>query len=182
MDFPQGGTQSELVLSTVSPDSLGVALLALGLSPGSSTWPEAETALFIPFRIHRATPWSYLFAVNGAVQDGNLDLGIYTVQGRRLASTTSISQSGSQGATIGSSFVSGTSILLHPGRYFMGLVFDGTTAEVYGWDIDVNVVDPRALGILTMASAFPLPATITPAGSRGFIPYVALAASPLIFS
>lgn len=98
-----------------------------------------------------------VFVVNGSVGAANFDFGIYTPSGTRIYSTGSTAQSG----TSAPQFVTpGTPFVLAAGRYYFAYTNDGTTNVAWG-----NVVATAATGaiggLLSQATALPLPATAT---------------------
>lgn len=90
----------------------------------SFVWPAANRALYIPF-IVEATVTAYQISVeNGATVSGNLDVGLYSRFGARLASSGSTTQAGT--STIQPIDITDT--VLAPGVYYMALCVDNTTA------------------------------------------------------
>lgn len=121
----------------------------------------ANTALYIPFML----PWPYpvrrVFWSNASsITTTNRDFGIYTADGTRLYSTGSTAASGVNLLQ----YVTPTQFLLAPGRYYMAIVTDTSTGARGGTGATLAVTAREAMaGPLQEASAFPLPATMTPA-------------------
>lgn len=138
------------------------------LAAGSSgTWSTANRAYLFPFRTDRPAIVKQLFWENGAAVSGNVDCGIYTLDGTLIVSTGATAQSG----TSTSQVVDIADTLLGPGLYWCALVLDNTTGTVMR-----SVVAERNVqnyGYLFAASSYPLPATITLAKHAGinFLPH-----------
>ena len=161
MDYPISGALNGPIINTISPEAVGVEIAACGLSPASIVWPTAETAIFIPFKIYHPSAWSFLGFVNGDVQDGNFEVGLYNMAGRLIDTTGTSGIPGSAGQAIATA-LSGGSALLHPGRYYIALVCSSGSAEIRGWDL--SDFDSRAIGVMAQASSYPLPALIAIGG------------------
>lgn len=160
---PMGGH----VISASSPESLGVALVGI-TGQASASWPVANTAYFVPFVLSRAITIAQMFCLNGTAVSGNVDVGIYSADGARLVSSGSTAQSGT--STIQLFDIADTTI--GPGQFYLAMVMDNTTGT-HGRFAPAASAVGRALGVLEMASAFPLSATVTFAAlSSASIPMV----------
>lgn len=127
-------------------------------SAASAAWPAANRAIFYPFLLHVPTVLTKLWCLNGNTVSGNLDIGIYDVAGTKLVSTGSTAQSGTSALQT----VTITALPLAPGTYYMAMAMDNTTGTLY------RITTPTVnlaigLGWFQQATAFPLPATFTPA-------------------
>ena len=143
---------------TITPHSLhsiGAATGSLG-NPGSSAWPAADRAIYIPFRIAQPILVVKMFMINGATVNGNVDLGIYDPAGVRLVSMGSTAQAGA--SALQTFDITDTQI--GPGLFYMALAIDNTTATTIR-ESDSSGVDLAVFGCAQEASAFPLPATAT---------------------
>jgi hypothetical protein len=122
----------------------------------STVWPATNRIILVPFRI--ATPmlivkmWFY----NGGTASGNLDVGIYSVDGTKIVSAGSTAQTGT--STIQT--IDTTDTMIGPGLFYIASVMDNTTGTN-------RAVIPNQLGFLAtmgmataVTDAFPLPATI----------------------
>lgn len=141
---------SEFAVEYPAYRSIGIAN-----NPGSGNWPSANLAMYIPVHIPFTFPVARCFWGNGSVGGANVDFGIYSVDGTRLASIGTTAQSGTstaQYATI--------SYVMAPGTYYFGFSCSGTTNTVY-LQTSMTAVGGRVLGMLQEASAVPLPATMT---------------------
>jgi hypothetical protein len=122
----------------------------------SRPWQSANTAVvaevFLPvFATLRGFSWA-----NGGAVSGNVDCGLYDSHLNRIASTGSTAQAG----TNATQAVSATATRLAPGNYYVALALDNTTGTILSHSTSFYPVYP-ALGIFMMASAFPLPSTLT---------------------
>jgi hypothetical protein len=153
-----------VTLTPYHPASLGYQSAALT----SATWPSANRAYYYPFRLAHAYVLTHLFIENGSEVSGNFDLGIYTVDGRRLASTGSTAQSG-----VSAPQSVAVSLTLGPGVFYLAAAFDNTTATVQQTALNA-IAALRPAGVFLQASAFPLPATATFAnlGTSSFVPMI----------
>lgn len=154
---PRVGLTPVLVLSPLSLVSVGLESLSMGNSgaTSSSAWPSGNRALFVPFAIER--PWTARKTVhwNASTTDGNMDIGIYTRDGRRIVSTGSFVASGANAAQVNA--IAETT--LAPGSYYMAMATNGTRSK--GVISGISVAEARMLGVMEMDTAMPLPATAT---------------------
>lgn len=139
-------------ISTFSSESLGGLESALG-SSNSVAWPATNDAIFVPFTLSCPILVKRLFAGNGNVASGNMDVGIYTYSGAKIISAGSVAQSG----TVTLQFFDIADTYLSPEIYYMGMAINNTSATVRRCNI--TVIRERHYGVVKMASAFPLPAT-----------------------
>lgn len=153
--------------SVVVPDRLtswdsrlgiGQAVSALGYNIPSSTLVSmtASQAIYLPILL----PWKYpvkrAIWANGASAGANVDIGIYSVGGVRLASLGGVAESGT------SAFQSSAlSILLSPGCYYLAFVQTNANYTVGNNSSPAQANMGRILGFYQQASAYPLPATAT---------------------
>jgi hypothetical protein len=157
-DFP-GNSVTPLSISSYSRycGSRGAGTLGALAVPASITWTTANIAYFLPLQL----PWSYevkrFFWGNGSAA-GNMDVGIYTRGGVRLASTGAVAQT--PASDIQYAAPSGGAFLLDPGEYLLGISNNGTTNRGWG-STAVSVIEARLIGIYSMITAHPLPATAT---------------------
>jgi hypothetical protein len=125
----------------------------------SAAWGTANLALFVPvpcngpFKIKRVA-WE-----NGSTASGNVDMGVYTAEGKLVVSSGSTAQ----GTVNVQQVVDVTDTDIPPGLYYLALALSSATGTISGpaWTANVH----RALGCYQMASAFPLPASATFADS-----------------
>lgn len=162
MNLPCGPT-----INSHSPEAGGTAY---NYSATTGAWTANNDAYFIPFEIWETIVVQYMFIWN-VTPSGNIDLGIYSEDGTRLASTGSTALSGSnttQGIAL--------SATLAPGKYYMAAACSttGYTPAIVTTGV-IELTRARAGGCLTMASAFPLPATATFAAiASAYVPMIGL--------
>ena len=131
-----------------APGSLG--------APASSTFPSANAAYFFPFRIWTPITVRKLFAHNGATASGNIDVGIYDAQGRKLVSAGSTAQAGTNALQE----FDVTDTVIGPGLFYLAVAMDNTTGTLFRSTFGGSV-NSKVMGEAQQASAFPLPATAT---------------------
>lgn len=141
----------------------------------STAWPAANRAIYCPIWL----PWPYLVRrlwwVNGSAAGGNWDIGIFSVAGTRLLSSGSVAGSGNSAPQ----FDSGYDFLLPPGRYFLGLAHDSTTANRVTGHGSVGPGGLRLGGLLQQDNAFPLPASMNPSAiTATFMPIAGMTRTP----
>lgn len=149
----------------------------MGLMYSTSTaWSTANLAVFIPFAVSRRVTIQQVFCLNGATVSGNIDIGIYTLNGTKIVSAGSTAQTG----TAAIQALSITPTQLSAGAYYMAMSMDNTTGTIYK-NVIYNTLGNRAAGMAQMASAFPLPASATfSAATTGNIPVFALTTRSVI--
>lgn len=153
-DFP--GRRHHLpTITWQSRESLGTIQRA---TAASAAWPNANRALYVPFFIHSPFLVRRLFWLDGAVLSGNVDIGLYTEQGRRLVSSGSTAQSGGTINTI-RALTLGTPLVLTPAIYYMAMACDNVTSQFMR--SQVGAVVHQIGGMAQQTAAFPLPATFT---------------------
>lgn len=137
---------------------------------GSGTWPTANLAIFIPFRITAPMTAKLLWVANGATASGNIDLGIYDVAGTRIINKGSTAQSGT--SAIQTLDITDTQI--GPGVFYLAMAMDNTTGTTARY-VPTAVTLCAFIGAAQMASAFALPATATfAAASNAYVPIIGL--------
>lgn len=153
MDRGKGGA-----ISVTSPESLSdiFDFLIVGTGFAGAAWPAANRAFFVPFATARYITVKQMAWQNGSTVSGNLDVGIYDIDGNQLVHSGSVAQSGISAAQIADI----TDTALDPGQYFMAMAVDNTT----GLYFRVSNADAQLLqvfGMQQMDTAFPLPSTAT---------------------
>lgn len=134
--------------------SIGAASGSMG-SIASAVYPAANLAIFVPFRLLVPTRVKKLFANNGTVVSGNLDLGIYDSAGCRLTSTGSTAQAGTDTLQ---TIALETAIRLGAGQFYLAVALNNVTGTLYRVAISFQ---GRPFGTAQQTSAFALPATAT---------------------
>lgn len=164
-----------LTISTYSGEQSIGAKLYNGCNGAPSSfattvWPLANRAIFVPFRIKGRINVAQLFSSNGAAVSGNIDLGIYAIDGTRILSKGSTAQAGTSALQA----LDVTDKFIAAGSYFFACALDNTTGTLLAL-----ASGTLGLTILTgcyqMASAFPLPATATFAAlTSDYVPAIGL--------
>lgn len=128
----------------------------VGATAGAIDLGTNNKAIFMPFWIEEPVKiGSIEMAVD--TQNGNCDVGIYTLAGSRLVSagSTAVGAAGIQSFDI-------TDILLPRGAFYAAFVASSTTAKIWGAALKgTNAINMTAYGFGQMAAALPLPATAT---------------------
>lgn len=165
-DFPRSpsfpGTM--VMISTLGAQSLG-SMPIIGGGTSSNVWPGANRALYVPFRLTVPFTFNSISTPLGTAS-GNLDLGVYSVDGTKIVST------GSTAAVANVNTISVTPTLLGPGLFYFGMAADNTTLAVYSLLLTgalsaVPLI--RSVGCGQQATAFPLPSSIAFAANTGTI-------------
>jgi hypothetical protein len=158
-DWPQGplAYPPNTVISSYSRHSPFGQMCAFQ-GHAQNTWPAANRALLIPFRV--SAPWVVrrVFWYNGNDPTGNADMGIYTLDGRRLCSigSTARTTNAMQGVNLG------TPVVVGPGWFFFALCC-GSTGTFFSNGVS-GQLPLDSLGFAQVDNgAITLPATLTPA-------------------
>ena len=123
----------------------------------TAVYPSADLAIYIPFRTRFPFVVAQAFWYNGTLgTPGNVDVGMYTRDGRRLWSTGSTAQSGASALQT----VDITDKYYGAGSYYIALACDNAAAQLFSLAFGNVALDTYA-GIKQQATAFPLPATAT---------------------
>jgi hypothetical protein len=134
---------------------MGLGISAVTASIGGSSALTANQAYIYPFRIHVPELATKLLVANGSTVSGNIDIGIYDSELNKVISAGATVQAGTnsvQELTI-------TATWLIPGDYFMAFSINNTTGTIFRSSQADELA--FALPMYTMASAHPLPTTIT---------------------
>lgn len=142
-------------ICTESAECLGSNGALLGVST-QAIWPASNDAIFVPVTLSRPAFVSRMFTVNGSAVSGNIDVCILAADGTRLRSKGSTAQAGT---SVLQFFTFADPILLSPGQYYMGVSLDNTSGRLGRFNI--SLIREQQYGVMKMASAFPIPATVT---------------------
>lgn len=147
------------VISSLSRECLGAELQMFnaGALASSQTF-VVNTCVYQPLAIRSPFLVRKFWWANGATAAGNVDAGIYSVGGARLASTGSTAQSGTN--VIQSAAPSGGSLLLTPGSYVLGLGWSLTTTSFMAL-ANTLARCKETFGCCHQGSTFPLPDPMT---------------------
>lgn len=154
----------QIILSTVTRQSI-FGCGVLHISHGNWTWPAANRALFIPFRLSVPFLVKRLFWQNGNTT-GSVDMGIYTLDGTLIPGTNigSTSKSGfgsdRQGVNLG------TPIWLYGGNFYWGMLCNNGSGTFYGSLAGANTTTGQTYGVLQSdIGSGTLPSSVTLAQS-----------------
>lgn len=147
------------VIGAFSRESIGAESQIFNAGPAASAATGVlNTAIYVPLAIRSPFLIRKFWWANGATAAGNVDGGIYSVGGAKLASTGSTAQAGTN--AIQSAAPSGGSFLLTPGSYVLGLSASSSTATFMSI-VNIAARCNEALGRCHQGSAFPLPDPMT---------------------
>ncbi len=173
-DFAQLSQDYSLVtITTSSYESIGTWINTFNnIPPASAVWPAANEAIYIPFSVPVPFLAARMFIYNGGTVNGNVDLGIYDVDGNTIITKGATAQAG----TSALQFLDITDTTLNPGVYYMGVSMDlsgAGTATAISWAPN-NLTIARASGILSQSTASPLPTSTATfaAAQHAYIPVV----------
>lgn len=166
-----GGTGT--VWSTLTVFQGRIRAMAAAASTASAAWPNNNDAYLIPFQV--AVPTTFIggyYVAGTSPGTGNFDVGIYGDDFARIVSTGAVASVNTTDLIQGAAFT--TPVTLQRGRYFMAVSAAATT--VTGRGLAPANQTARALGVVKMATAYPLPTTVTPAsmGTATFVPVILL--------
>lgn len=137
--------------------------------PGSTAWPAANRAIFVPIRLGYPATVYKLVIGGGTTAAGNFDVGIYDASGNKLVSSGATAKSASV-----EHILDITDTVIGPGLYYLALAADGTNNYVAWVPPAPAIQNARLLGILQAATSYTLPATVTFAAcTSGYLPAIA---------
>ena len=142
-------------------------------APASTAWPSANLAIFVPTIVHETVTVYKMAAGAGATAgSNNFDIGIYDAGGNRLVSSGATAKGAST-----EHIIDVTDTVLHPGLYYLAMSADGTGNYVMitpSGTSPVPLQKTKLVGVMTMATAYTLPATATFATSAtALVPIIA---------
>jgi hypothetical protein len=127
--------------------NMNSAITAYEVQTGA--WPSANLAIFVPMPIASPFIATQMWVVNGATVSGNIDVGIYDIQGNRLVSIGSTAQAG----TTSNQTFNITDTLLSPAVYYLAVALDNATGIVWHFAHPAN--NARMMGTYAaMAQAY----------------------------
>lgn len=168
-DWPNLGQVPPVMMSPLSAFALGMEIGSAAMAaPAGAAIGTANLARGYPFWLPEPVVVQKLWCYNGATLGGNVDVGIYSEDGRLLVSAGSTAQAG---ASVLQEF-DVTDTIIGRGRFYLALATSSTTATFFcvGASNATNLQLLKAAGCWQAASAMALPSTVT---------YAALAAALL---
>lgn len=150
------------IISTLDPiRTHALSIFATGgLGTGNGVYSTANLAMYFPLWLSEPTTVVQAYLQMGSVASGNFDLGIYDASFVRQVSTGSTAST----VTNGTQVVDITDTTLDRGYYWLAIACDNTTISLRRVVPGSNYT--RLLGFMMQTSAFPLPATATPAATN----------------
>lgn len=127
---------------------------AVGFSiatPTSAVWPSANLGIFVPITLPGPFVVRAGWTRNGSAVAGNMDIGVFGLDGTLIVSTGSTAQSGTSTFQI----VSMGPTLLPPGGYYMALSASSASAQFVRNTYTAGT-GLRYAGVLQAASQVPL--------------------------
>lgn len=170
--YPVSNPQPYVTISPYSAiHSEGLTIPPQSGPPSSSTWVASNRAVAYPIYLPDWVTVTKLWLAN-VVHSGNVDMGIYNESFALLVSRGGTASAGDNQNQI----FDITDTTLAPGRYYVATVMDNATATVLRSAISTPM--QRFMGLVQMASAYPLPATFVPATmANAHIPFAGLLAT-----
>lgn len=179
-DWPQLGPPAPVMISPFSQYAIGMDIAAAAMAaPASAAIATANLVRGYPFWLPEPVVVQKLWCYNGATLGGNVDVGIYTPDGRLLVSAGSTVQAG---ASVLQEF-NVTDKELGRGLFYMALGTSSTTATFFtvGGSNATFLQLLKGAGCWQAASSFALPATITFAAlAAALLPVCGLSARALV--
>lgn len=178
-DFPTVIGEPPLsMLSVLDPrvSALADFLFAMRASLASGTYPSANRAYYYPITLNDWVTVTQMSLYNGATVAGNVDVGIYDINGNRLVSAGGVAMAGA--STVQVFDIADTALV--PGDYYLAMACSSASATFFRYQANAQVME--AFESYMQASAYPLPATATfVAATVGFVPMLtALCAGSII--
>lgn len=170
--MPAIGIPPPLVLSPFNHEMRGQTHGQSINNLASSTWPTANRAYVFPFHLNEVMKLAAMSVMVGTVSAGHVDLGVYSLNLKRIISTGSVVT-----AAANTVHNSALSQVLPPGDYYAAMACDSTTATFLR--LSPGIFQQMTMGSYQMASAFVLPATFVAARiSSAYIPAFNLIFAP----
>lgn len=166
---PGGPTGTvEPFVSPMSRSGWGASLLPHSAICSSAAWPATNRALYVPFTIAAPCIAYRLFWCNGATAGtNNLQAGIYNDNDAGTDGPGTAVILGTSTLSAGASacqFDNIADTALYPGRYWLALWCNGTTATVLRW-LPSNTLARGMNAMLESSLTGGLPSTATPAAN-----------------
>ncbi len=140
-------------------------------SPASAVYPSSNLLIGVPFVLQAPAVVRQLISMNGATASGNIDMGILDESGNLLTSAGSTAQSGTSTVQV----YNVSDVALAAGTlYYVAVAMDNTTGTLYRW-APTNAGFGRMVGLVQMATAFPIPSSVTFATyAQTYMPHLAV--------
>lgn len=112
-------------LESLFPETVSTAGNLAGAA--SAAWPASSLAMYVPFSLTQSISVDSMFTSNGTTASNSIDVGLYSADGRRLASKGLALQSGTSALQL---FSFSAAIILGPGRFYMAISMNGTSGTL----------------------------------------------------
>jgi len=164
-----GGIAPTTVIDTQS--MYGCLSVADAAGNASATWPASNRILYQPFRLPTPITIAQLYCYNGTAVSGNVDIGIYMLDGSKIITTSSVAQAGTSALQL----FDITDTLIGPGTFYMGITLDNTTGTLFRVALTV-LASAQVMGVLEEnPGGFGLPSTATFGSiSASYIPLIGM--------
>lgn len=150
------------------------AFILQGTGLSGQFYPTANKAYYIPVLLTYTVIATKLFCINDTAVAGNIDLGIYNIDGTRIVSTGSTAQAG----TSQSQSISITPTTLGPGLIYLAIASSSTSAAFVCMK-NAAAHFAQFFGGYEQLTALPLPAAATFASSSSFfVPLIGFTVAP----
>lgn len=183
-DIGARGLPMPLVLSTISPQMLGHAVapwIGEAGAASSGSWFTNNGVLFFPFEVTEPVVVTKLAWYNGSTASGNVDAGIYTMDGSKIVGLNEVAQSGTSALQEGNI----TDTLLTEGWYLFALKLSLATGTVFGPALFGWEDEWAGMGCFAAAGAggnlaatYTLTKDIASVGTVANMPFVAMCFAP----
>jgi hypothetical protein len=175
MDFPYVKAHRSSI-GVHSRESIGIQLKVHGGASLNSTAFVANVCYYVPFTLVANFNWKTVYWINGATITANVDAGVYTLGGAKVATTGSTAQAGANALQ---QVNLGTPILLSPGQYYLAVAGSAATGALLMGATSARL--NRAFGMLQQTATFPLPASATFATqTQTTLPWVGISEKTLV--
>lgn len=143
---------------------------------GAGAWPSANLAIYVPVIVRHRVVVTGLWYANGATATGNYDIGLYDAAGAALLRKGTTAKP----TTIAEIVWDCTDTTIGPGVYYLALASDSGTDTFARASPAAPIL--AAMGVLSEASGFVLPATATFAVPQtlAYIPVVGMLLNSLV--
>lgn len=171
--FPQTSAAPRTVITTLHSQAAQFAVdVRLAGTSFASQSITANRAYFYPIALDAPYTIKNFGVACGAGTAGNLDVGIYAVDGTKILSTGSFAMVNGNSTQVKSV----TAKTIPPGRYYLAFAGSSGSATLLGLSL-TPLSYATNIGVYVMDTAFPLPATATFALPNGTVRFLLVSAS-----
>lgn len=138
-----------------SIDTISDSWLPIRGWTGSTVWPSANLAIYVPIGITQSILVKKLWFGSSSTSTGNVDMALYDAAGVAVVAATNAAKIASNDEQV----FDVTDTPIGPGLYWIALSSDSAT-DTFNM-IQTSAADCAQMGVLTEAAAYPLPSTAT---------------------